>query len=406
MAMNTPALLRSAATLALLFLGAAPAAARQDDGGADYGSARMVGWSLTPAVAAGATRDTNVALSSPRADLGATQGDTLLTVAPSLRLAFVGKRTDFSAGYGGALRRYTTLEGLDEFDQRSTVSLRHAASRRLQLFGRNSFSRSPTTDEVEVNGVPFRRTGSSLNTTSAGADFRLTKFTSLSATYDSVWVDFERDAALEELTGGRIHGLQADVRRQVNTRMSVGGLYTYRTASLDQGAREFSFQNAGVTVEGAVARHTTASAAVGLAMLNDRQQQESRRGAYLRFGARHELEAVRLGASFERQYVPSFGFGGASSSQEMRGYVQAPLWRNRLYTRGSVTWRRSTPFEEQGLQLDTTLLRSAIGWAASRWGRVEGLYTYTRQDSIVTGGEVDRHRIGILFIVSQPMRLR
>ena len=80
--------------------------------------------------------------------------------------------------------------------------------------------------------------------------------------------------------------------------------------------------------------------------------------------------------------------------------------RQRLYTQGSAAWRRSMPFEADALELDTIWLRSTLGYAAARWARVEALYTYTRQDSIVTGGEVDRHRVGVQFVVSQPMRIQ
>ena len=65
-----------------------------------------------------------------------------------------------------------------------------------------------------------------------------------------------------------------------------------------------------------------------------------------------------------------------------------------------------TPFENSALQLDTIWIRSTLGYAAARWARMELLYTFTRQDSIVTGGEVSRHRIGAQFVLSQPMRIQ
>ena len=116
------------------------------------------------------------------------------------------------------------------------------------------------------------------------------------------------------------------------------------------------------------------------------------------------MAKASIGATFERQFVPSFGFGGSSDSQELSGFVVMPLRRG-LYTQGSAAWRRTDPFEGDVLELDSLWLRSAVGYAASRWARVELLYTYTRQDSIVTGGEVDRHRIGVQFVISQPMRI-
>ena len=58
------------------------------------------------------------------------------------------------------------------------------------------------------------------------------------------------------------------------------------------------------------------------------------------------------------------------------------------------------------LELDTFLLRSTLGYSAARWLRVEGFYAFTRQDSQVTGGEINRHRAGTQVVISQPMRIR
>lgn len=420
--------IRTAAAALVLWAMTAPAAAQEP---AEFQSHRIPGWSFVPALAAGVVHDSNVALTSPRASIGETQGDSLVSLVPSGQIEYLGKRTEFSAGYRGFLRRYMEVEGLDTFAQRGSVSFRHAASRRLTVFARNNFSDSPTTDEVEVNGVPFRRAGSRTNTLAAGADIRLSKLTTLGTRYDMTWVSFDRDRQFATLTGGWIHGMRADLTRQLSERLRFGGEYSYRTASLDQGEREFGFQDAGALLRYALGPHTVASAAAGLSVLHDRsagrarvnerlRQQlgalglsavpegtagETRTGPYLRLGISHELEHVVVGGSFERQFVPSFGFGGASSSRELRGYVRMPLMGPRVYVQGSAAWRRSLPFESETLELDTVWLRSAVGYAASRWARVEALYTYTRQDSIITGGEVDRHRVGAQVVISQPMRI-
>jgi hypothetical protein len=120
----------------------------------------------------------------------------------------------------------------------------------------------------------------------------------------------------------------------------------------------------------------------------------------------HDLGYAKVGGAFERQYVPSFGFGGASSSQQVRGYAMLPVGLPRTHAQASVTWRRTRPFEAQTLEADTLWLRSSLGYAAARWASVQALYTYTRQDSIITGGEIDRHRFGVQVVVSQPMRIR
>jgi hypothetical protein len=391
-------------TLAVLLVGAPIAAQQADQPAVEFQSFRLPGWSFTPSIAFGTIYDTNVALTSPRASIGDTQGDSLFNVVPGGQLEFIGKHTEFSANYRGFLRRYFEVRGLDGFNQRASVGFKHAMSKRLSFFARDSFTDTPTTDEVEVNGVPFRRTGSRTNLLAAGTEYRLTKFTTWSARYDRTWVEFDRPDIF--LTGGWIQALRSELSHQVSERVSLGGEYSYRTASLDEGQRELGFQDAGGVIRFAFGPHTSGSAAAGLGALTDRNTSDTRTGPYVRLGVTHVLEYATVGAGFERQYVPSFGFGGASSSQELHGYILMPLGRQRLYTQASGRWRRTRPFENDVLQLDTISLHSTLGYAATRWARVEALYTYTRQDSIVTGGEVDRHRIGVQFVISQPMRIR
>ena len=394
-----------ARTLTLgIVLCAAPAAAQSGDSGGEGQSYRLPGWSFTPAVGLGTIYDNNVALSSPRADLGETQGDSLFNIVPSGQLEFIGRRTDFSVGYRGFLRRYLEAEGLNGFDQRGSMNFRRAMSRRFSVLVRNNFSDSPTTDDVELNGVLFRRIGSQSNNFAAGSEYRISKFSTWSARYDHTWVSFDRPDMF--LTGGWIQALRNELSYQLSERITAGGEYAYRQASMNEGTREFAFQDAGGVVHFVLGRGTTANGAAGLATLHDRNLNETRSGPYLRVGVAHMVSLATVGASFQRQYVPSFGFGGSSNSQELRGYVQMPLPQRGLYTQLSAAWRKTMPFQSETLELDTFWLRSTVGYTVARWMRAEGLYTFTRQDSVVTGGEVDRHRVGVQVVISQPMRIR
>ena len=387
-----------------LVLCAAPAAAQGGDQGGEAQSYRLPGWSFTPSVGIGTTYDSNVALRAPSAELGETQGDSLFNIVPSGQLEFLGKRTNFSLGYRGFLRRYLQVEGLDGFDQRSSMSFRRAMSRRFTIFAANSFADSPTTDDVELNGVLFRRIGSQTNTFGAGSEYRVSKFTTWSARYDNTWVSFDQPDMF--LTGGWIHSLRNELTYQLNERTGLGGEYSYRQASLNEGTREIAFQDAGAVLNFALGESTRANAAAGFSTLRDRNLGVSRSGPYMRLGIAHSLALASVGGSFERQYLPSFGFGGSTNSQELRGYVRMPLPLRGLYTQLSAAWRKTIPFETESLELDTVSVRSMVGYAVARWMRTEGFYTYARQDSIDTGGEVDRHRIGVQIVLSQPMRIQ
>ena len=390
---------------ALALLLTVPAAAQQSDPAPSpetQTSYRIPGWSFTPSLALGATYDTNVALIDAPADIGNTQGDTFFNIVPGGQLEFIGKYSDFSANYRGFIRRYLELDALNSYDQRASLSVKRMFSRRLTVSARDSFADTPTTDDTEVYGVPFRRAGSRTNTFGVASDYRFTKYTSLSSRYDQTWVGFDRPDVF--LSGGWIHAVRNELSHRLSERVALGGEYAYRYATLDEGNRNFAFQDAGGVVHLSLGPHTTADLAGGFALLNDRNLDVTRTGPYVRLSLTQALERVTIGANYDRQYVPSFGFGGSSNSQELRGWVQMPL-RPGLYTQGSAAWRRMTPFETNALQLDTIWIRSALGYAAARWARVELLYTFTRQDSIVTGGEVNRHRIGVQFVISQPMRL-
>jgi hypothetical protein len=387
-----------------LLLHAAPAAAQSGGQNVEAESARFPGWSFTPSMAVGALYDSNVALRVPRTDLAGPGSDAMFNVIPAGQLEYFGRRTEFSTTYRGFLRRYVDVDVLNSFDQRASMSLKHAVSRRLTVFARDSFADSPTTDEVDVNGVPFGRIGSQTNTFAASADYRLRKLLTWSARYDNTWVSFDRSDLF--LTGGWIHGVRNELSYTVKEHVTVGGEYSYRTASLDERRREFSFQDVGGVVRFVLGPRTRANAAAGFATLHDRNRDETRTGPFVRLGIEQALDRATLGASFERQYVPSFGFGGASNSQELRGYVQMPLRHRRLSTNASAVWRQTSPFEVDTLELDTVWLSSTLAYTAARWLRIEGVYTYARQDALGTGGEIKRHRIGVQFVISQPMRIQ
>jgi hypothetical protein len=177
-------------------------------------------------------------------------------------------------------------------------------------------------------------------------------------------------------------------------------------ADLNAGTHSISFQDAGGTLHYVVSGRTNATFAAGLSYLNDHLSHETRTGPYVRASLTHDVQRATVGASYERMFVPSFGFGGSNQSQQLRGFVAMPLNKNRMYVQGSAAWRRSDPFVANELQLDTIWLRSTLGYSASRWLRLEGFYAFTRQDSQVTGGEINRQRVGAQVVISQPMRIR
>jgi len=203
-----------------------------------------------------------------------------------------------------------------------------------------------------------------------------------------------------------VNGVHSELSRRLNDRLSIGGEYAMRFANLNEGTHQVVFQDAGGALHYHVASGTTLSLSGGVSHLNDRLVLVTRTGPYIRAGITQEVERATIGANFERMFVPSFSFGGSTQSQEIRGFVRMPLDKNRLYVQESAAWRRTDPFIANELQLDTIWIRSTLGYSATRWMRVEGFHAFTRQDSIVTGGEINRHRIGAQVVISQPVRIQ
>jgi hypothetical protein len=397
--------LRRTVMSAILLAGTSGFAAAQDtSSGSEFTSWRTPGWSFTPGVTIAGAFDSNIALASAPADTRQTQSDRLFIAQPSAQLEFVSPRTVFATGYQGYLRRYMDVDQLNGFDQRGHLSLRRLATKRVTFFLRDSYADVPTTDEVELNGVPFTRSGVRTNTAQAGIDARLTKFTDLAVRVDNAWVDFDRTDTF--LTGGWVNGVRTELSHRLGVRVSVGGEYGVRFADLNEGTHQLMFQDVGGTLRYGLGGRTGLALAGGFSHLDDRSFGLTRTGPYVRAELTHDAEHATVGAAFERMFVPSFGFGGSNQSQQARGFIRMPLNRNRLYIQGSAAWRRSEPFVENELELDTFSVRSTLGYSAARWLRLEGFYAFTRQDSQVTGGEINRHRAGTQVVISQPMRIR
>jgi hypothetical protein len=394
---------RTLIAMPILLAGLAGSAAAQDSS-SEFASWRTPGWSFTPGVTLAGVFDSNVALVSAPADTRQTQSDQLFIAQPFGQLEFMSRRTQFATGYQGYMRRYTDVDELNGFDQRGYISVRRLHTRRLTYFLNDHFADVPTTDEVELNGVPYTRTGSQMNTLAAGLEARLTKTTGLSVSYDNTWVQFDRTDTF--LTGGQVNGGRAELNHHLSSRLAFGAEYGIRYADLNEGTHRLLFHDVGGVLRYGLGGRTSFSLAAGASHLDDRSFDETRTGPYVRTALTHEAQHATVGAAFERMFVPSFGFGGSNQSQQVHGFIRMPLNRNRVYVQGSGSWRRSEPFVQSALELDTYSIRSTLGYSAVRWLRLEGFYAFTRQDSEVTGGEINRHRAGTQVVISQPMRIR
>jgi uncharacterized protein (PEP-CTERM system associated) len=362
------------------------------------------GWTFTPSIGLAGLWDSNVAIAANQAEGRTTESDRVLTVYPQAQVEFRSPRTEFVGGYRGYLRRYMTAEALNGFDQRGYLSLRHTATRRLTVHARNEFDDVPSTDETELNGIPYARFGSQTNRFAAGAEYRLTRRSDLAVRYEHTWVVFDNESSL--FRGGTMHAVRTGYSVALTPRTRIGGEYRVRQSNLNNDARVLWFHDAGGLIQHAITRQVDVSVAAGYSQVRDPGLTGNRGGLYFRSDLSRQAERARYGVAFERSFAPSFGFGGSSSAQELRGYVYMPFRSNRLYVNGDAMWRRTNPLESDELALDSFVVETTGGYGVSRWLRLEAFHRFTRQDSRITGGEINRHRLGLQIVISQPMRIQ
>lgn len=392
---------RILAALAFCAAVVVPAAAQEPSAEAKLW--KIPGWTFTPGVILGALYDTNVAIASPDVDKK-TASDKLFTLAPFGDLSYLSPRTIFSIGYQGTLQRYFDFGSLDGTDHRGYLSLRQRLTRRVTVFANDTYAQVPTTDRLDINGLPFQRTGARYNSLAGGVEARLTKNTDAVVRYEMTWVDFVRKDT--NLTGGIVNGLHTEFTRRFSDRASAGAEYGVRLADLNQGTKHLVFQDGGGVLRYRTGESTTFEASAGVAHLVDRTAQRTKSGPYAKLGLTRKAERATFGVAYSRSYVPSLAFGGTNQSQEARGYLQMPFNRNKFYLQESASWRRTNPFVQTELPLDSIFLNTALGYAVQRWLRVEGYHQFTTQDNRIAGGQISRHVGGLRFVVAEPMRIR
>jgi uncharacterized protein (PEP-CTERM system associated) len=369
------------------------------------------GWVFTPGISVGETWDNNVLLATEGSE---TVGDFLTAVSPRGALGFRGRRSSFQADYRGSFQIYQQLTDLNAFDQRAGVEFRSRLSRTMNVFARNTVSVSPTTDDIDLPGIRFRRQGVILDDLRAGVEARLNPRTSLEAAYTFQWVNFDEGTivpidALRQ--GGHAHGAFAQAQYFVSPRLAVGGEFDLRHAVLESN-REFDVLNAMGTVAWRVTERVDVSGGFGYAWLTTAVTGERRSAPSMRASASGSGARLAWNVGYRRSFLPSFGFGGTFQNNEIQGGILAPLTR-RLDLSASASLRENEPLAATALDPFTELLRlrsiwirSSISFLATRWMRVEGFYIQVFQDSRRAGGEIDRSRIGVQVVTSKRMRIR
>ncbi len=363
------------------------------------------GWTLTPTFTFSTSTDSNVTLVSQG---NPSTPDNLAAFAPSAEIGYLGPDTTFTAGYAGSANRYFTLTQLDTFDQRLYADWKQRVAAHWQLFAHQSAGWMPTTDTLLLNGLPFLRVGSRLETADGGVTVSLAKFTTLTAAYRFEWVGFDRSNPLAvHLVGGHSNGSYGSVQQQLSPHLFIGGTYDIRRVLIGGGLQQFDIQNGEGTVEYRFSPALSVSGGFGIARISGGSllTQSSRVGPAYHAGATYKIDRATAYGSYQRSYVPSFGIGGTIQNQEIDAGAMVPIaFRDRLVVGGLVAWRRNEPLALNALQLTSRWVNLYGGYSVAPWLRIQGFFGHSNQGSRL--GDVLRNQVGVQVVTFTPVRFK
>jgi hypothetical protein len=373
------------------------------------------GWVFTPGIGVAQIWDNNVLLST---EGSGSVGDFLTAISPRAGLGFRGPRSTFNLDYRGFYQLYQDLSELNAFDQRLNINHRQLLTPRLSFVAKNSLSKSPTTDEVDIPGVLFRRQGVVMDDFRAGLEARVNRRTTVNGAYTFQWLDFEEieqpipNPSIEALErGGHAHGAVAEVDHVLGPRLTVGAEYEMRHALVDQ-AREFDTQNALGTVDWRLDERLTLSGGAGYAWLTTNLTEEGRSAPTFRVSLSRSGAQLAWNVAYRRSFLPSFGFGGTFQNEEFHASAFGPITRRLDWSASGAVLeadaltRSTDPLLSVDAGLRSVYLRSSLSYLATRWMRVEGYYVAAFQDSGRAGGKVNRSRAGVQVVTHTRTRIR
>jgi hypothetical protein len=365
-------------------------------------TATAAGWVLTPAATYSTAWDDNVLIKGAGDDI---VGDLLNVVNPRIDISRHGRFSQFGANYDGAFLLYRDLGSLNSYDQHMSVSARRQVSRRVAIFARNGLATLPTTQSTELVGVPFVRTGSTIDDLQAGVDTALSKRTTLNAAYSFEWVKFNNDPTLTTvLSGGHSHGGSGTLKHVMSNRLTALANYARYYSRVTETDEAFTIQNADAGFDYRLSETVSMFAAGGVSLLSFNTVGAMRIGPSVRAGISRQFQTAGAALSYSRSFIPSYGFGGTMQNEELTGHLQLPLAR-RLYSQASVAFRRNEPLALRQERLRTFWVEAAIGYMLIPSMRLEGFYGGAHQVIDRPGGITNRNRIGVQLVTAKPMRM-
>jgi hypothetical protein len=398
--------------IAVAALAVAPAVRAQEPVGSSgpvVGS--RPGWTLTPSMGFGEAYDDNISLFGIRTAEQANN-DVVQSWFPGVDLNYEGRHTSVTGGYQGSFVAYHTFSTLNRWGQHGHVDIKRQENARLKWTASGNLLSVPTTDMVDVGGLPFRRTGVTTSDGRGGMTYVLNGRDAFSFSAGYQTVDFDQPVSNDGIVHGghAVEGV-AGWRHKISSRLALGADYGIRRALVIGAGDAFDMHSAQGAVDYDLSESWVVNASGGIAYLAPNGTDEARTGPAWRAA----LERRRAGRSFHvamlQAYIPSFGFGGTVRNQELNVGLHMPLFHSRRwYTEQTVIFRDDRPLTLQYQQLPLRSLRmlSLIGWAPQYWFRIEGFYARTQQTNFgnIDRGQFYRNRIGFQIVTSKPVRMQ
>jgi hypothetical protein len=386
----------------------ATVSAQQQVAATGYEASYQPGWTLTPSFGYSQIYDDNISLFAVRT-AETENNDMVSSYFPSADLHYSGKHTTVGVGYTGSFLAYRTFSVLNSWDQRARVYANRQETARLKWSATANAAKVPTTDSVDLGGIPYRRMGATLADGRAAVDYQLDARNDLAGSFGAQTVRFDR----AEVPGGFLQGGHAidftgGWRHHLSGRLGVGADYSLRRAVAIDEVEAFIIHSTEGALDYELSPTWSMSASAGLVFLQANALTQGRTGPAWRLGVERHRAGTTLNAWYLRSYIPSFAFGGTIASQEVGFGMRAPLFHSRYwYTEHSAVFRDDQPLTDLLNQLPLRSLRtnSVIGWTPQRWLRIEGFYSRSQQSSLRFGGQVYRNRLGVQIVTSKPVRI-
>ncbi len=393
--------------LAAAALFAATASAQQGTALTDLTGAQTdvpPGWSLTPGMVLSRSYDDNVLLRGPG---DPKERDYINIINPRTDVTYSGPQADFAARYDGAFILYNQLTTLNSYDQHASITGKRKLSQHQSFFVNASAAAAPTTELLDISGVPYVRTGVFTDNIRAGLDNMISNRTTISVDARFEQAIFNNtDPSAGLLLGGNSIGAGMSVRRRISERTTLTADLDEQHATLGSEHEQFDIQHAIGGIERQMSEHFRVFAGAGASRLGASAFGPAFVGPSWQLGFVEHYRTTIIDASYTRTFIPSFGFGGTTQNEEVIGRVHLPITR-RLYTNDLVSYRREDPLVIDISHLRSVWMETAIGYVASPWLRIEGYFNGTRQ----TAGRVDdalltHNQYGIQVITGKPVRVR